>query len=231
MRATGCCSAQPLLMASWADSGGSAACRLPSRMGWMWANSRPIMNASWDRSQVPPAATKRELQERRWRSDAPLHQEGRRPSGLVRPPSRAVGSAPVGCAGWWAWFWDGTRSSSARRFRSSLVYTFLQISRMSCEHSTKTRWYTLQVPFAALQGRSCAEHSWPGLTTSSVVILHQPHYGGVQTSVARHYLSATEIQRVASVVCELPPGLLEYHTSRSQIPWPDASLVVAVYPP
>src|SRR5215211_2618307 len=46
MRATGCCSAQPFLMASWATSGGSAACRLPSGMGWMWANSRPIINAS-----------------------------------------------------------------------------------------------------------------------------------------------------------------------------------------
>src|SRR5215217_1342152 len=79
-------------------------------------------------------------------------------------------------------------------------------------------------------GRSYSEHSWP-VQTSSVVILHQPHYGRVQTSVARHYLSAIEIQHAASVVCQLPSSLLEYHTSRSQIPWPDAPLIVAVYPP
>src|SRR5215204_4020399 len=97
-----------------------------------------------DRSGVPPAATKRELRARRWRWGAPPHQGERRLSWLVRPPPRALGSAPAGCAGWLAWSWDGTRSSSARRFRSSLIYTFLPISRWSYEHSTKTREYTLQ---------------------------------------------------------------------------------------
>src|SRR5215210_7229312 len=53
MRATGCCSAQPFLMASRATSGGSAACRLPSGMGWMWANSRPSMNASGGPAATP----------------------------------------------------------------------------------------------------------------------------------------------------------------------------------
>src|SRR5215203_1729469 len=194
MRATGCCSAQPFLRASCATSGGSAACRLPSGMGWMWANSRPIINASCGPAGgVPPAATKRHLRARRWRWGAPPHQEGRRLSWLVRPPPRAQGSAPAGCADWLAWSWDGIRSSSARRFRSSLIYTFLPISRWSYEHSTKTRGYTLQILSAAPQGRSCSEHSWPVLTTSSVVLLHQPHYGRVQTSVARHYLSAIEV--------------------------------------
>src|SRR5215212_9793992 len=69
------------------------------------------------------------------------------------------------------------------------------------------------------------------LGTSSVVLARQPRHGRVQTSVARHYLPTVKIQHVASVVCELPPSLLEYHTSRSQIPRPDAPLVVAVQPP
>src|SRR5215207_5983340 len=53
MRATGCCSAQPFLTASRATSGGSAACRLPSGMGCMCANSRPTMNASGGPAATP----------------------------------------------------------------------------------------------------------------------------------------------------------------------------------
>src|SRR5215204_7254538 len=69
------------------------------------------------------------------------------------------------------------------------------------------------------------------LGTSSVVLARQPRHGRVQASVARHYLPTVKIQHVASVVCELPPSLLEYHTPRSEIPRPDAPLVVAVQPP
>src|ERR671920_353452 len=172
MRATGCCSAQPLLMASWADSSGSAACRLPSGMGWMWANSRPIMNASF---------------------------------------------GPVG------------RSSRSHKARAP--GTEMALGRSSTPGRAKTLWASSSTSSrSGFCGRSYSEHSWPVLTTSSVV-LHQPHYGRVQTSVARHYLSAIEIQHAAPVVCQLPTSLLENYTSRGEIPRPDTPLVVSVYPP
>src|SRR5215210_7367651 len=70
-----------------------------------------------------------------------------------------------------------------------------------------------------------------GSTSNLVVLARQPRHGRVQTPVARHYLPAVKIQHVASVVCQLPSSLLEYDTSRSKIPRPDAPLVVAVQPP
>src|SRR5215217_7827466 len=66
---------------------------------------------------------------------------------------------------------------------------------------------------------------------TSYVLARQPCHGRVQTSVARHYLSAIEIQHTSPVVCQLPSSLLENDTSCSKIPWPDAPLVVAVQPP
>ena len=63
-----------------------------------------------------------------------------------------MGSAPIACVSWWAWSWDGTRSYSVKHFGSPLIYTFLQISPRSCEHSTKVREYTLQIHSDASKG-------------------------------------------------------------------------------
>ena len=106
------------------------------------------------------------------------------------------------------------RASSSTTSRSGFCYSWVRgrgsgtgpaplrqdalvhlLSTPSCESvvgHTNTREYTPQSPSAAPQGRSCSEQSWPGPTTSSVVF-HQPHYGRVQTCVARHNLSAIEI--------------------------------------
>src|SRR5918994_3441790 len=69
------------------------------------------------------------------------------------------------------------------------------------------------------------------LRAYSVVLARLLYHGRVQETVARHYLSAIEIQHFASVVRELPPSLFEYHAPCGEIPRPDAPLVVAIQPP
>src|SRR5215208_4493597 len=84
---------------------------------------------------------------------------------------------------------------------------------------------------AAPKGGGCGEMDQEGLRASLILLPGQFRHGRMQRAIARHYLPAIKIQHVASVVCQLPPSFLEYHTPRSQIPRPDAPLVVAVYPP
>src|SRR5919199_4157121 len=93
-----------------------------------------------DRPERPRGATGREPRARRWRSGALPRWEERGLSGPVPLPPRALGSAPAGCAGWWGWSSAGIRSSSARRSRSSLVYTFFtQTLNLSVLASVSTR--------------------------------------------------------------------------------------------
>ena len=53
----------------------------------------------------------------------------------------------------------------------------------------------------------------------------------VEQTVAGHYLPAPNIESLSPVVAGLSTGLLYYQAARSDLPRPDAPLVVAIQPP
>jgi hypothetical protein len=107
-----------------------AALRAGCRRAWVDVSESPTDHKRflWTGREFLPQPQRREPLARRWRWDAPPHRVLRRPSGPVRQPPGALGSAPAGCAGWLTWSWDGTHFSSARRFRSSLICAFVGVN-------------------------------------------------------------------------------------------------------
>src|SRR5215203_6326409 len=193
MRATGCCSAQPLLMASWADSGGSAACRLPSGMGWMWANSRPIMNASWG----PVASSSRSHKARAPGTEMALGRSSTPGRAKTLLASSSTTSRSGFCSCWVCGLVGVVLGRDPLLLGKTLSFvTYLHLlANQSLVIRTlhENQGVHATVPSAAPQGGSWRERRWQILTTSSLVLLHQPHYGWVQTPVARSYLSAIEV--------------------------------------